>query len=85
MLENGVFMTGREDDINGFLELEEDKAENFIESSSHMNKTWMNTARDRGRWSPLEDRYTMTAEERQENNARMRRNAQSRPARYVNV
>ena len=31
----------------------------------------------------LEDKYTMTAEERHENNARMRRNAQSRPARYV--
>ena len=37
-----------------------------------------------GRWALLEEKYTMTSEERQENNARMRRNAQNRPARYVN-
>ena len=75
-----------EDDINEFLKLEEDEIENFIESRSQINKTWINTAKDRGRWTLLEEKYTMTSEERQENNARtrMRRNNQSRPARYVN-
>ena len=38
---------------------------------------------DRERWTLFEDRYTMTAVERHENNARMRRNNQSRPVRYV--
>ena len=47
------------------------KTENFIESSSQIDKTWINTAQDRGRWTPLEDKYTMTAEERHENNATM--------------
>ena len=70
--------------INEFLKLVEDKTENFIESSSQINKTWINTAKDRGRWTLLEDKYTMAAEERHENNARLRRIAQSRPARYVN-
>ena len=73
-----------EDDINEFLKIEDDETENFIESSSQINKTWINTAKDRGRWTPLEDKYTMTAEERHENNARIRRNTQSRPARCVN-
>ena len=58
--------------------------ENFIEGSSQINKRWINTAKDRGRWTLLKDRSTMTAEERRENNARMGRNVQSRPARYVN-
>ena len=75
-----------EDDINEFLKLVEDERENFIESSTQINKTWINTAKDRGRWTLLEDKYTMTSEERHDNNARtrMRRNNQSRPARYVN-
>ena len=60
-----------EDDINEFLKLEEDETENFIGSSSQINKTWINTAKDRGRWTLLEDKYTMTAEERHENNATM--------------
>ena len=67
-------------------QLVEYEADNFTESSSQLNKTWINTAKDRGRWTVLEEKYTMTSEERQENNAgmRMRRNSQSRPARYVN-
>ena len=40
-----------EDDINQFLKLEEDETENFIESSSQINKTWINTVKDRGRWT----------------------------------
>ena len=44
----------------------------------------INTAKIRGRWTLLEDKYTMTAEERHESNERTRRNTQSRPARYVN-
>ena len=75
-----------EDDINEFLKFVEDETENYTESSSQINKTWINTAKDRGRWTLLEENYTTTSEERQENNARMRvrRNNQSRPARYVN-
>ena len=75
-----------EDDINEFLKLVEEETENLTESSSQINKTWINTVKDRRRWTLLEDRYTMTSEERQENSARTRRrrNNQSRPARYVN-
>ena len=42
------------------------ETENFTESSSQINKTWINTAKDRGRWAPLEENSTMTSEERQE-------------------
>ena len=73
-----------EDDINEFLKQVVEETENLTESSNQINKTWINTAKDRGRWALLEENYTMTSEERHENNARMRRNAQNRPARYVN-
>ena len=56
-----------EDDINELLKLE---TENFIESSSQLNKTWINAAKDRGRWTLLENKFTMTAEERNESDAR---------------
>ena len=36
-----------EDDIDEFHKLEEDQTENFIESSSQLNKTWIHTATDR--------------------------------------
>ena len=52
-----------EDDINEFLKHEEDETENLIESSSQINKTWINTAKDRGRWTLLEDKNTMTADQ----------------------
>ena len=39
-----------EDDINEFLKLVEDETENLTESSNQINKTWINTAKDRGRW-----------------------------------
>ena len=58
-----------EDDINEFLRLVEDETENFIESNNQFNKSWINTAKDRGRWTLLENDYTMTAEERNESNA----------------
>ena len=75
-----------EDDINEFLKLVEEETENLTESSNQINKTWINTAKDRGRWALLEEIYTMTSEERHENNAsmRIRRNSQSRQVRYVN-
>ena len=73
-----------EDDINEFLKLEENETENFAESDIKYNKSWIKSAKDRGRWTLLENDYTMTAEERSESNARHRRNTQSRPARYVN-
>ena len=70
-----------EDDINEFFKLEENEAENSIESNNQFNKSWINAAKDRGRWTLLENDYTTTAEERYEGNARARRNTQSRPAR----
>ena len=43
-----------EDDINKFLKFVEEETENLTESSSQINKTWINTAKDRGRWTLLE-------------------------------
>ena len=71
-----------EDDINEFLKLVDEETENQTESSNQINKTWINTAKDRGRWALLEENYTMTSEERHENNTRM--SSHNRPARYVN-
>ena len=59
-----------EDDINEFLKLEENETENSTESD---NKSWIKAAKDRGRMILLVKDYTMTAEERSENNARHRR------------
>ena len=73
-----------EDDVNEFVKLEENETENPTESDNKDNKSWIKAAKDSGRWTLLEHDYTMTAEERSENNARYRRNSQSRPARYVN-
>ena len=73
-----------EDDINEFLKQVEEETENLTESSNQINKTWINTAKDRGRWTPLEENYTMTSEGRHETKTRMRRNARNIPARYVN-
>ena len=39
-----------EDDINEFLKQVEEETENLNESSNQINKTWINTAKDRGRW-----------------------------------
>ena len=77
-----------EDDINEFLKEEFDETESPIESenpieSNQTNKTWINKAKDRGRWALLEETYTMTVEERQE--MRKRGNNQSRPARYFDA
>ena len=58
-----------EDDINEFLKLVEDDTENFTESISQISKTWNNTAKDRGRWTLLEEKYTMTSQQPHENNA----------------
>ena len=44
-----------EDDINEFFKLVEDETENFTECSSQINKTWINTAKDCGRWTLLEE------------------------------
>ena len=73
-----------EDDINEFLKQVEEETENLIESSNQISKTWINTAKDRGRWTLLEENYLMTSVERHENNTRMRRNSHNIPARYVN-
>ena len=74
-----------EGDINEFLKQVEEETENLTESSNQINKTWINTAKDRGRWAPLEENYTVTSEERRENNAKTRRNSHNRPARFVGV
>ena len=58
-----------EDDINEFLKLVADETEYLTESSNQINKTWINTAEDRGRWALLEGNYTMTSEEKREHNA----------------
>ena len=67
-----------EDDINEFLKQIEDESENLTESSNHINKNWINTAKDRGRWTLLEENYTKNSV------TRTRRNSHNRPARYVN-
>ena len=73
-----------EDDINEFTKLEETKTEISTESDNKYKKSWIKATKDRRRWTLSENDYTKTAEERSENNARHRRNPQSRPARYVN-
>ena len=67
-----------EDDINEFLKQIEDETENLTESSNHINKNWINTAKDRGRWTLLEENYTKNSV------TRTRRNSHNRPTRYVN-
>ena len=69
--------------MNEFLKQVVEETENLTESSNQINRTWINTAKDRG-WALLEENYTMTSEERHENNTRMRRNSHNRPPRYVN-
>ena len=73
-----------EDDINEFLKQVEDETENLTESSNQINKNWINTAKDCGRWTLLEGNYSTNSEGRHENNTRTRRNSHNIPARYVN-
>ena len=47
-----------EDDINEVLKQIEDETENLTESSNHINQNWIDTAKDRGRWTLLEENYT---------------------------
>ena len=67
-----------EDDINEFLKQIEDETENMTESSNHINKNWINTAKDCGRWTLLEENYIKNSV------TRTRRNSHNRPARCVN-
>ena len=67
-----------EDDINEFFKQIEDETENLTESSNHIKKKWINTAKDRGRWTLLQGSYTKNSV------TRTRRNSHNRPARYVN-
>ena len=41
----------REDDINEFLKQEFEDTKDPIESNNQTNKTWINIAKDRGRWA----------------------------------
>ena len=68
-----------EDDINDFLKQIEDETENLTESSKHTIKNRIDTAKDCGRGSLLEENYTKNSV------TRTRRNSHNRPARYVNV
>ena len=47
-----------ENDINEFLNQIEDETENPTESSNHVNKNWINTAKRPRRWTLLEENYT---------------------------
>ena len=49
-----------EDDINEFLKQEFEDTEDPIESNNQTNKTWINIAKDRGKWALLEEAYTTT-------------------------
>ena len=73
-----------EDDINEFLIQIEEETENLTESSNQIDKNWSNTAKDRGRWTLLEENYTTNSKGRHENNTRKRRNSHNIPARYGN-
>ena len=73
-----------EDDSNEFFKLEENETENSFESNNQSNKSWIKAAKDSGRFTPLENDFTMTAEEISESHARIRRKTQSRPERNVN-
>ena len=73
-----------EDDINEFLKQIVDETENLTESTNQINKHWINTAKDRGRWTLLEENCTTNSEGRHENKTRRRRNSHNIPARYVN-
>ena len=46
------------------------RQKNSTESDNKYNKSWIKASKVRGRWTLLENDYTMTAEERSENNAR---------------
>ena len=37
------------------------RPENLTGNSNQINKTWINTAKDRGRWTLLKEIYTMTS------------------------
>ena len=67
-----------EDDINEFFKFVEEETENLTESNNQINETWINTAKDRGRWTLLEENYTKNSV------TRTRRNFHNRPARCVN-
>ena len=47
-----------EDDINEFLKQEFEDTRDPIESNNQTNKTWINIAKDRGKWTLLEGAET---------------------------
>ena len=54
-----------------------DETENLFESSNQINTHWINTAKERGRWTLLEENYTKNS------GKRTRRSSHTIPARYV--
>ena len=66
-----------EDDINEILKQIDDETENLTETRNHINKNWINTAKDRGRWTLVDENYKT-------NSAKAtRRNTHNTLARYV--
>ena len=49
-----------EDDINEILKQEFEDTRDPIESNNQTNKTWINIAKDRGKWTLREEAHTMT-------------------------
>ena len=58
---------------NEFLKLEENETDNSTGSDNKYNKSWIKAAKDRRRWTPLENEYTMIAEKSSESNARQKK------------
>ena len=65
-----------EEYINEFFKHVEGETEILTENSNQIHKHWINTAKDRGRWTLLEENYTTNSEGRHESNTRTRRNSQ---------
>ena len=57
----------------------------LTESSNQINKTWINTAKDRGRWALLEENYTKNSEEIHENARRQRCETERRRSRQHHI
>ena len=60
------------------------ETENLTKSSNQINKTWINTSKDQGRWALLEENSTKWLQKKDMKTIREWGNSQNRPARYVN-
>ena len=53
------------DDINEFIKLEENETENSVESNNQLNKSWINAAKDSGRWRLYSKTITQCLQEKE--------------------